>query len=67
MGISLKKGQGVSLKKESASLTRLTIGLGWDVAKPKGLLNKIFAKSETLRSRRDLLHAGCRWLRSKSR
>jgi stress response protein SCP2 len=46
MGISLKKGQGVSLKKEGVSLTRLTIGLGWDVAKPKGLLNKIFAKSE---------------------
>lgn len=46
MGISLKKGQGVSLKKESGLLTRLTIGLGWDVAKPKELLNKIFDKSE---------------------
>jgi len=46
MAISLKKGQGVSLKKEGSSLTRLTIGLGWDVAKPKGLLNKIFSKSE---------------------
>lgn len=46
MGISLKKGQGVSLKKESNSLSRLTIGLGWDVAKPKGLLNKVFGKSD---------------------
>jgi len=46
MGISLKKGQGVSLKKESSSLSRLTIGLGWDVAKPKGLMNKLFGKAE---------------------
>lgn len=46
MGISLKKGQGVSLKKEGSSLSRLTIGLGWDVAKPKGLLNKVFGKTE---------------------
>lgn len=46
MGISLKKGQGVSLKKESNSLSRLTIGLGWDVAKPKGFMNKLLGKSE---------------------
>jgi stress response protein SCP2 len=46
MGISLKKGQGVSLKKESSSLSRITIGLGWDVAKPKGLLSKLFGKTD---------------------
>jgi stress response protein SCP2 len=46
MGISLKKGQGVSLKKEGSSLTQLTIGLGWDVSKPKGILNKVFGRSE---------------------
>lgn len=46
MGISLKKGQGVSLKKEGSSLPQITIGLGWDVVKPKGLLNKMFGKSE---------------------
>jgi len=46
MGVSLKKGQGVSLKKEGDSLTEVVIGLGWDVAKPKSLLNKIFGKTE---------------------
>lgn len=46
MGISLKKGQGVSLKKEDGSLTKITIGLGWDVAKPKGLMGKLFSKAE---------------------
>ena len=29
MAISLKKGQGVSLKKEGSSLTRLTVTLGY--------------------------------------
>jgi len=32
MAISLKKGQGVSLKKDEYDLSRVTIGLGWDVA-----------------------------------
>lgn len=32
MGISLKKGQGVSLKKSEYDLSQVTIGLGWDVA-----------------------------------
>ena len=33
MAITLQKGQGVSLRKESGyDLSRLTIGLGWDIA-----------------------------------
>ena len=33
MAINLQKGQGVSLRKESGyDLSRLTIGLGWDIA-----------------------------------
>lgn len=31
MGISLKKGQGISLKKSEYDLSQVTIGLGWDV------------------------------------
>lgn len=32
MAVILKKGQGVSLKKNEYDLSRVTIGLGWDVA-----------------------------------
>lgn len=46
MGISLKKGQGISLKKNGNSLTEVIIGLGWDIAKPKGFLNKFFSSSD---------------------
>ena len=35
MTISLQKGQKISLSKESAGLSRLLVGLGWDEAKPK--------------------------------
>ena len=35
MSVSLKKGQKVSLTKESAGLSKLVIGLGWDEAKQK--------------------------------
>lgn len=31
MAISLKKGQGVNLKKSENELSEVTIGLGWDV------------------------------------
>ncbi|MDR1349390.1 MAG: TerD family protein [Zoogloeaceae bacterium] len=31
MAISLKKGQGVSLKKNEYDLSMVTIGLGWDI------------------------------------
>lgn len=35
MGISLEKGQRISLKKEAPKLERLMCGLGWDVAEKK--------------------------------
>ena len=34
MAISLKKGQGISLRKSDYDLSRVTIGLGWDCADP---------------------------------
>ena len=47
MAISLKKGQGVSLKKSDSDLSLVTIGLGWDIAEEnKGFLSGIFSKSE---------------------
>ena len=44
MGVSLKKGQGVSLKKAENDLSQVTIGLGWDVAEEGGLLNRLLGK-----------------------
>lgn len=42
MPVSLKKGQGVSLKKAENDLSLVTIGLGWDIAEPpKSMLQKI--------------------------
>ena len=35
MGISLQKGQKVSLTKEKAGLDRIVIGLGWDEVERK--------------------------------
>ncbi|NBQ48066.1 MAG: tellurium resistance protein TerX, partial [Sphingobacteriia bacterium] len=35
MAISLKKGQGVSLRKIDNDLSLVTIGLGWDIAEEK--------------------------------
>ena len=35
MGISLQKGQKVSLTKEKAGLNRIVIGLGWDEVERK--------------------------------
>lgn len=35
MAISLQKGQGVSLQKQQHDLSRITIGLGWDIAPKK--------------------------------
>lgn len=48
MGVSLKKGQGVSLRKEESDLSHLTIGLGWDVVEKKsgGFLGGMFGKKE---------------------
>jgi tellurium resistance protein TerZ len=37
MAVSLQKGQKISLEKEAGgALSRVTMGLGWDVAKAKG-------------------------------
>ena len=44
MSISLKKGQKVSLTKESAGLSNVLVGLGWDAAertKKKGILSSL--------------------------
>ncbi|MBK7841866.1 MAG: TerD family protein [Candidatus Obscuribacter sp.] len=48
MAISLKKGQGVSLKKIDNDLSAVTIGLGWDIkeAEKKGLIGSLFGKKE---------------------
>jgi len=49
MGVSLKKGQGVSLKKAENDLSMVTIGLGWDVREEKrGLLSSILGKKPTV-------------------
>jgi len=47
MAVSLKKGQGVSLRKEEFDLSSVTIGLGWDVApEKKGIVGSIFGKKK---------------------
>ena len=39
MGVNLSKGQAISLEKTAGTtLTRVVMGLGWDVAKKKGLM-----------------------------
>jgi stress response protein SCP2 len=46
MAVTLKKGQGVSLKKSEHDLSVVTIGLGWDIAeeKKKGFLGSLLGK-----------------------
>ncbi|HEM7134312.1 TerD family protein [Providencia hangzhouensis] len=45
MSVSLKKGQGVSLKKSEFDLSNVTIGLGWDIKEEKkGFLGGLFGK-----------------------
>ena len=47
MAVSLKKGQGISLRKDEFDLSSVTIGLGWDVAtESRGLLKSLFTKKE---------------------
>jgi tellurium resistance protein TerZ len=42
MALSLTKNQTISLEKTAGSgLRNVTMGLGWDVAKPKGFLGKL--------------------------
>ena len=39
MAVNLQKGQKISLEKEAGGvLARVTMGLGWDVAKSRGFL-----------------------------
>jgi stress response protein SCP2 len=43
MAVSLRKGQGVDLRKVENDLSQITIGLGWDVAEEKrGFLGSLF-------------------------
>ena len=47
MAVSLKKGYGVSLKKNENDLSKVTIGLGWDIQeKKKGFLGGMFSSKE---------------------
>lgn len=42
MSVNLQKGQKISLEKESGSkMSQVIMGLGWDVAKPKGVMGFI--------------------------
>lgn len=41
MAVSLQKGQKISLSKDNAGLSSVTVGLGWDEAqKKKGTFRK---------------------------
>lgn len=46
MAVTLKKGQGISLKKDQYDLSRVTISLGWDVLDKKSLLGSLLGKKE---------------------
>lgn len=49
MGVSLAKKEKVSLEKSSGGLSRVFMGLGWDVAKPKssgGFFGKLMGGGE---------------------
>ena len=48
MAVTLKKGEGISLRKDGEfDLSMVTMGLGWDVTEPKkGLIGSIFGKKE---------------------
>jgi len=47
MAVSLKKGQGISLRKDEFDLSSVTIGLGWDVVtESKGILKSLFSRKE---------------------
>lgn len=47
MAVSLKKGHGVSLKKNENDLSMVTIGLGWDIQETKkGFFGGMFSAKE---------------------
>ena len=46
MALSLKKGEGISLRKEENDLSQITMGLGWDMGDPvqkNGFFSAMFA------------------------
>ncbi|MFW7523731.1 TerD family protein [Vibrio ostreicida] len=42
MAIKLSKNSSISLTKEVKQLSKVTVGLGWDMAKPTGFLSSLF-------------------------
>lgn len=49
MAISLTKGQKISLEKEAGQpLSQVIMGLGWDAAKPKGLMGGLFGGGDSI-------------------
>jgi tellurium resistance protein TerZ len=48
MSISLIKGQKVSLSKDGAKLTRVFMGLGWDIAQSGGFLKNLFSGGDEI-------------------
>ena len=46
--VRLSKGKTVSLEKAGAPLTRATMGLGWDVRKPRGLARMFGGGGESI-------------------
>lgn len=49
MALSLSKNQTISLEKTAGSgLRNVTMGLGWDVAKPKGFFGKLMGGGESI-------------------
>ncbi len=46
MAITLKKGQGISLKKTQYDLSKVCIGLGWDLPTPKKIFGGLLQKQE---------------------
>ncbi len=48
MSISLVKGQKVSLSKDGTKLSRVFMGLGWDVAQSGGFLKSLFGGGDDI-------------------
>jgi tellurium resistance protein TerZ len=48
MSVTLAKGQRISLAKDGQTLSRISMGLGWDVARRKGLFGMFGGKSEDI-------------------
>ena len=43
MTVNLQKKQTISLEKQGQGLTKIFMGLGWDVAKPSGFLGRLLS------------------------